>query len=124
MSSLENIRKQFRLIWLQDKLIAIFLALALFFNLALWVILISMIRPTTDSIVLHYNIYFGINLVGEWWKIYFIPGVSFLIFIVNLYLGLRLYQKRSLLTYFLSFFSLFIQVLILVGIINLIFINL
>ena len=39
------------------------------------------VRPNEASIVLHYNVYFGVDLLGVWWQAYMLPllGLSFLL---------------------------------------------
>ena len=51
----------------------IMLSLSLFLNLATWTWLLWQISPTSGQIFLHYNILFGVDLVGPWWKILYLP---------------------------------------------------
>mgnify|MGYP001562550550 FL=1 len=37
-----------------------------------------------DILPLHYNIYFGVDAVGPWWRILVIPGFATLAFLLNL----------------------------------------
>lgn len=37
-----------------------------------------------DIIPLHYNIYFGVDAIGPWWRILMIPGFATLTFLLNL----------------------------------------
>lgn len=37
-----------------------------------------------EIIPLHYNIYFGVDAIGPWWRILMIPGFATLTFLLNL----------------------------------------
>src|SRR3989344_4976835 len=41
-----------------------------FLNIALWCFVAYFIRPGKIPIILHYNVYFGVDLVGAWWHAY------------------------------------------------------
>ena len=43
-------------------------------------------------IVLHYNVYFGIDVLGEWWQAYFIPLSGIGIWAVHILLAFRFFQ--------------------------------
>ena len=71
---------------------------------AIWRQLILYIHPTAERIFLHYNIIFGIDLVGEWWRAYFIPGVGLLMLVINLVIAWLVYGTDKLLARVLIFF--------------------
>ena len=80
-----------------------------------WWYTISRIRPTGEQLFLHYNILFGVDLIGEWWKIYLIPLFSLIILLVNFGLSYFCYQQNRFISRFLVVLTLFYEVLILVG---------
>lgn len=49
-----------------------------------------------DIVVLHYNINFGIDLVAATSRIYFYPGLAFLVFIINMTILLFLAKHKNL----------------------------
>ena len=53
--------------------------LAVLFNALLWLLLFYNFKPTSEQIGLHYNIYFGIDYYGFWYKIFLIPATGALI---------------------------------------------
>lgn len=59
--------------------------------LAGWYEVLRYIHPTTEQIFLHYNIVFGVDLIGAWWKLYLLPAGGLLIFLVNHLLSLHFY---------------------------------
>ncbi len=49
------------------------------------------LRPSDALTVLHYNVYFGVDLLGAWWQLFILPGVAFLFVLMNLVLSYRFY---------------------------------
>jgi len=45
------------------------------------------------TIVLHYNVYFGIDILGGWWQAYFIPFSGIGIWIVHIFLAFSFFQS-------------------------------
>ena len=44
------------------------------------------------TIVLHYNVYFGIDILGEWWQAYLIPFVGVGIWCLHVLLAVRFFS--------------------------------
>lgn len=59
-----------------------------FLNIASWALVLWKIPYTTEPIFLHYNIYFGIDLTGSWWKIFTTPILGIAIIIINTLLAI------------------------------------
>ncbi|TXH07120.1 MAG: hypothetical protein E6Q06_03690 [Candidatus Moraniibacteriota bacterium] len=53
------------------------------------------IRPSSDPLILRYNAFFGVDLLGTWWQVYLIPGISLLFFIGNLGLAALLARRSA-----------------------------
>jgi hypothetical protein len=68
---------------------------ALMLNLADWGTIAFFIRPVDFPIILHYNVYFGVDVIGAWWQVYFLPLVGVIIFSVNVILGYFFYQQKE-----------------------------
>lgn len=58
------------------------LFLAIGWTVSLW--RFPPLSVTGDIIPLHYNIYFGVDAIGPWWRILMIPGFATLTFLLNL----------------------------------------
>lgn len=58
-------------------------------------ILIFFIRPSEVLTVLHYNVYFGVDLLGAWWQVYILPGVALVFVALNTVLAYYLYTKKQ-----------------------------
>lgn len=59
------------------------------------------IRSREETVILRYNAYLGIDLLGVWWQLFLIPAVSYFFILVNCLLvqllDRRGYTKLSLL---------------------------
>ena len=100
---------------LSDRSSQILLVVGLLFNISAWIYLLINIKPQTDPIFLHYNIYFGVDLIGDWYRIYQIPLIGIIIYFVNLYLSYILYKKGKVISRFLIGVTVFIQVIVLIS---------
>lgn len=97
---------------------------ALFLNGANWGAIAYFIRPVDFPIILHYNVYFGVDVIGPWWQIYFLPLIGFLILIVNTALGYLFYQqKERIVAHLLLLATLIVQICISIAVASLLLIN-
>jgi hypothetical protein len=100
------------------------LIITVFLDFASWGILIFYIRPIDLPIVLHYNVYLGVDVVGEWWQAYLLPLISNLFLVVNTILAYLFYQKKERLAgYIFLLASFFVQAGTLIAISGLLMIN-
>lgn len=91
--------------------------------LGLWVSLAWHIRPSTDHIFLHYNVLFGVDLIGPWWHIFYISAAGTTVFLINTILGWVVYDRNRFMTQILLAASLLVQILLLIAGILLVFLN-
>ena len=89
----------------------------------LWWYLIFNIRSEAGQIFLHYNIIFGVDLVGDWWKIYYLPLAGIFTALLNYFFSLMFYTVDKFLTRLLSFWVLFFHLFLMVGAILLVRLN-
>lgn len=68
---------------------------ALLLNLVCWAASIFFIRPVDFPIVLHYNVYFGVDMIGDWWKVYLLSGMGLAMLLLNICLGLFFYRRKE-----------------------------
>ena len=80
---------------------------------AVWWYVLANIHPSSEQFFLHYNVVFGVDLIGAWWKIYLLPAVGLLVLLLNYILGLYFYREDRLLSRLFSFFTLFFQIFLL-----------
>lgn len=90
----------------REKSIKIILILSILINLFTWIFLVWSVKGQPESIPLHYNIYFGIDLYGNWYEILVLPSFGLLFLVINSILGAIFFSKEKILSYFLAGFAL------------------
>jgi len=92
----------FKSYW-KNKIIMSIFSLSCFANISLWVFLFKNQKNSDLPIILHYNLFFGVDYLGRYNEIYLIPTVGAIIIIINTVLGYLLYERERLASYFLAF---------------------
>lgn len=128
MRNRESIGKTFNRFFLQDffrsGMIQWAMIGAFILNAADWGVLAFFIRPVDFPIILHYNVYFGVDLIGDWWQVYFLPLVGLVTLTVNAALGFLFYcQKERVIAHILLLAAVFVQIIITIGLVGIIRIN-
>lgn len=121
----EKIRSFFAQEFFKNSIVRWLLTGALLLNLANWTLLVIFIRPVDFSIILHYNVYFGVDLIGDWRQTYLLPAMGLVFWAVNLFLSYRFYnkQKERIASYILLLASLMIQMGLIIASIGIAMIN-
>jgi regulator of protease activity HflC (stomatin/prohibitin superfamily) len=82
------------------------------------------VRVGNETIVLHYNAYFGVDIVGSPGQAFFLPGVATVFLLANVILAARFYAGRErIAAHMLLFAALFVSVSSGIAIAALSFIN-
>jgi hypothetical protein len=79
------------------------------FNLVVWAFLWWKIRPQADPVYLHYNIYFGVDLIGQWYRIFLLPALGFVFYVIDIAIAAFLYKKSVLLGYVVLWLAVSLQ---------------
>jgi hypothetical protein len=106
-----------------DRFFTINFWLTVAINLLLWFFVFLLAQPVSHQIVLHYNIYFGIDLLDSWAWLLALPVAGIFIFFVNNLLAYWLYTKNLLLAQMLSLAGTVSQVTLFLGLILIFAIN-
>jgi len=106
-----------------DPVIFFSIILAILTNAGLWVALFRTVVPTNSPIILHYNIFFGVDAVGDWKSLFFMPTLAAVLLFLNLVLSRFFYYKERLVSYLFAGAALVLQLLMAVGVISAILIN-
>ena len=99
------------------------IGLSLFLNIALFLFFYFFIRQSEISIVLHYNVDWGVDYFGEVKSVFALPAVGIIILLLNGFLALKLWDKNRVLSYFLTAITFLIQNLLIISGIALYLIN-
>lgn len=81
--------------WHDRKILRILIASGIL-NLALWAYLLANKIEGNFPIILHYNLFFGVDSVGDYGKIFLLPLIGFLVFFLNSFLGQYFYKIEKL----------------------------
>lgn len=104
--------------FLKDKIIIANLIASLFFIIGLIFLLLFKIGfkfNSSSQLFLHYNIYFGIDWIGNWYKIYIYPFAGLLIFVINFLLAIYFYENDKIASYLLAGSATFCQIIIFIS---------
>lgn len=97
---------------------------SLILNVINWGLIAFFIGPVDFPIILHYNIYFGVDVIGPWWNIYFLPAIGFIILAINAILGYLFYQKKErIVAHLLMLATFIVQIAVTVAVAGLLMIN-
>ena len=96
--------------WILSSLIS---AILMFFYIIFYVV--RFIHPTGEQIFLHYNIIFGVDLIGVWWKMYLLPAVSFFIILVDFLISYLYYRHNRFISRLMAFTAAVLQVFLVIA---------
>lgn len=94
----------------EDKKIFLFLSAGVLLNLFFWLAVWRMTSFFEGQIPLHYNIYFGVDLLGDKKEIFKLPSTGAIFFLLNFALSFFLYERERILSYFLIIAGFFVQI--------------
>lgn len=95
----------FRLYVWQDKISRFFVlgsAALTFIHFVLMVYPGLLLRKTSELVAIRYNIYFGVDRVGERLELVFYPALALFILILNTFLSLIVAKKSKLILYYVN----------------------
>jgi hypothetical protein len=96
--------------FLRNPILASLVLLSMLIDLIACVALYFFIGTSKQSIILHYNVYFGVDLVGGWQEVYMMPLIGFSFVLVNFLLAYYFYfKKERIVSHILMLTALMIQ---------------
>lgn len=111
--------------YLKSKIVLALLFFAIFINIADWLALVLFLRPPVGAVViLHYNVYFGVDWAGKAKQAYFLPLIGLIILVINFSLSVYFYKlKERIAAYVLLITALAVELSLLISIISVIIVN-
>ena len=98
--------------------------LSLAVNLIDWIILKIFVRPVDFPIIIHYNVFFGVDMVGNYKLVFVLPLIGFALFLINFFLSIYFYRRKErIASYLLLMTALMIQLSLFVSALSVIIIN-
>ena len=89
----------------------------------LFLFFLFFIKQNNIPIVLHYNVDWGVDYLGEVKSIFVLPAAGAIIFLVNGFLALKFWKKNQFLSYFLTIATFLAQCFLVISGIALYLIN-
>ena len=101
----------------------ILLGSSLILNIGLFLFFWFFIKQSNVPIVLHYNVNWGVDILGEVKSIFILPLAGMIILLLNGFLAANLWNKNKTLSYFFTAVTLLVQFFLVISGIALFIIN-
>ncbi len=88
-------------VFYKDRFSFYLINLSLLIILATWLLFFFKKVAKSPLTVLHYNIYFGFDILGNWTKLFIIPSFVLFLTLINLLLAVYFWTKYRAWSYFL-----------------------
>lgn len=53
------------------------------------------VRPQQSIVIVHYNVYFGVDIIGDWAQIFMVPSIALLFSLANIFLAQWFYNQKE-----------------------------
>lgn len=93
------------------------------FILVLTAVIFAASGPFESALILHFNSYDGIDLLGGVWQVFGVLAAALAILAINFYLSNFLYSRDRFLSYLFIFSGLLLSILILTAVSVIIYVN-
>lgn len=107
----------------KDRLIFVSGIAAAILNIILWLAVGGKFGLSTEKIPLHFNVVYGIDLLGAARQLYLLPLTGGVLLAVNVWLSSILFPREKLYSYFLSVSAALIQGILLIAVVAIIVLN-
>jgi hypothetical protein len=101
-------------LFLRDRWVRILFLPALAINLICVALLVTFF-PNGENVPLHYNVNFGIDFIGASSQIYALPLVGLVLLMVNSFVGVWVWRRDRVLSYFIGTGTLMVAVIVVVA---------
>lgn len=120
----ERLKSFFAKDYWQSRIVLWLLAASFMMNIINWLMLVIFVRPSVPTIILHYNVYFGVDVMGHRGWAYLLPAIGIFLLLINNFLASYFYSnKERIASYVLLITSLMIQLSLIIASISVIIIN-
>lgn len=96
----------------KDRLIFVSFILSAILNIILWLVLAGKFGWSGEKVPLHFNVVYGIDYLASTRHVYQIPLTGLFLLAVNTLLAAMIYSREKFFSYFLSFGSVAIQLIL------------
>ena len=108
----------------RSKIVLWLLALNVVANIVNWVAIAIFINRLDGEIILHYNVYFGVDSMGDWHRIFILPVIGIILFVFNVVLAIYFHiKKERIASYILLLASFMAQINLIIAAASILMIN-
>ncbi len=108
----------------QNPLLVLMFGFSFLLSVANFLTLFYFIKKLNNLIILHYNVYLGVDLIGDGRQILLMPLVGFCFMLINLLLAIYFFDKKErILSHILSLITLLSQMGIVIASASIIVVN-
>ncbi len=108
----------------RSRIVIWLLALNLVANIINWTTILIFINRLDGDIILHYNVYFGVDSLGDWRRVFILPAIGIILFMLNAALAAYFYtRKERIASYILLLASLMAQINLIIAAVSIVMIN-
>ncbi|MFA7319355.1 MAG: hypothetical protein WC022_02040 [Parcubacteria group bacterium] len=130
---LESLKNRFKLFFekyilekefFRSRIILWLLALNVLANVVDWAAIAIFINRLDGDIILHYNVYFGVDSMGDWKRVFILPIIGVIILVLNAWLAAYFFVKKErIASYILMLASLMVQISLIIAAASVMMIN-
>lgn len=118
-----EIKRTLRVIY-KDKLVLVLSLIISLLFLATWFLFLIRKIDYSNLSVLHTNIYVGIDVLGSWQWLFYLPGLTILVSVLNFILAFFLWTRQRMWTYYFLSATVFLNFFIFIYLYNILYFNL
>ncbi|NQU83322.1 MAG: hypothetical protein HQ536_01280 [Parcubacteria group bacterium] len=108
------------LFFLPDRKVRLSFIISLGLNIASWFIALWASLPyygKDDFLALHKTIYFGVDWIGPWYEMLFLPGIGLAFIVANFFIAQYIWKRDEKLSHLMSWSTVFLQVFVVIAVI-------
>lgn len=110
-------------LFLRNKVILIPLIISGVINVISWILLFSQYQPGSEQIILHYNYYFGVDMIGTWAESLLMPTLGLFLILFNFVLAQWQYKRNKMISYFFVYVTPLLSALLFLAIFFIVLVN-
>ncbi|MFA5127922.1 MAG: hypothetical protein WC457_02895 [Patescibacteria group bacterium] len=111
-------------VFFKDPWVFVPLAISALAQVFMWPYIFFNLGTQGGTLFLHYNIIFGVDYVGEWWRILIMPVVGLAFVIINFIAGIYTFNSDKLLSRILTVFTAVLELFLALAVYLIVDINL
>jgi hypothetical protein len=115
----ERFPKIFGKEYLRDINIRVILSITGVLVVTIWLVAFFRFQPNEYMVPIRYNSFLGVTQLGNWYDLYYVPGIMTLCVLLNTYLGNVVYKIDKMVAYILLGANIFVSGFALIVVINL-----